>query len=242
MQAQIFDLDDSKGFFIDLINSELKNKFRVSEQFPGIEEITATGAHPFIKLLTNPKANVFPAITVGLSNRRQENTRLDFAGERVDLTTDDMDKIIAVEAEGRISPTSLLNEVRDEVVNAGGTLSVEMREDNVKTTAKIEVWSETNGDIKDKLLNIIYAIMFGNMKNMKNNRNYDEIELGETTDGMYNYDFGRTLHGGSLTVDFERELTEYNTDTTEGVLGGVKVGTVSTPDGDIIFNTPPPPP
>ncbi len=239
MITQIFELDDSKGFFIDLINDELKNKFRISEQFAGIEEITATGTHPFVILLKNSKANVFPGITIGLSNRRQENTRLGFAEDRVDLTVAEIDNILAVDAEGRISPTSLLEEVRELAVTAGGSLSVMRREDNVKTTVTVEVWSETNGDIKDKLLNIIYALLFGNYKRMKDERGYDEIELGETTDGMYNYDFGRTLFGGTVTLDFERELIEYKLDTDEGVLDSAKIGLLSTPSGDIKFNDPP---
>lgn len=239
MTFKIFEVDGAREFFINLFNTELKDTFKIKEQFPGIEELAITGEHPFVHLVKNKQANVFPAVTIGIANTNQENTRLAFQEERVNISEVDIDRILEPEDDERLSPKSTLEEVRTEIINAGGSLSAVQRIDNIRTNVRIEVWTESNKSMKNKLVDILYAILFDAYKIM-DNRGYGEINLGTAPEGMYNYDFARNLHGGAVNLDFERDMTVYQIDTSEQVLDKVLVGTVSTQEGDIKLNDPPP--
>jgi len=239
MIFKIFELDGVREFFINLFNTELKNTFRIAEQIPGVSELEITGEHPFVHLIKNKEANVFPAVVIGIANTDQENSRLAFQKTRVDIVEADIDRILLPEADERLSPKTLLEEVRTEIQNAGGKLSVVSLEDNIRTNIRLEVWTENNKGLKNKLVDILYAILF-DAYDILQDRGYGEINLGTAPEGMYNYDFARNLYGGAINFDFEREMIVYRGDTSEQVVDKVLVGTVSTQEGNIKLNDPPP--
>ncbi len=215
-QVKLYDLVDLKSFFIKEIE-KVATEFKFDEQFPGVD-VHVGDAYPFTMLIDNPEANVFPAISVSEGEAAEEHLSLGYGERETTLKKEDIDDMEARENFALISPKSDRDTVRTAIqafaaAQNGADLPILEASESRNVTITIDIWSEQNSDIKDKLYNILRAKIFGLRKIMKL-AGIQNMHLTGNKDADYNTDFaGRHFYGGQIVLTTHTQLYEWFIET-----------------------------
>jgi len=204
---------DLKRIFKNFIKSKLP-EFKIEEQFPDHKDVKVLGIHPFAYLHENKNAAVIPSIAISVSGRAPDEQTLSYESGETELTEAEVQSQIDLsgdDARSRITPLSDLQALKTFINGEGGTIDAPTTVYQVDSVVTFEIWSNTE-DSKYKLFNVVYAIIFGNLKELAR-LEIDKITLAGDDDDLYNYDFGKILYGAKIIINTNRPFTHYEVDT-----------------------------
>lgn len=190
-------------------------ELRFGEMYPYHKGVNISNDHPFEKLLDNQDgvSHLFPSITI-VSSNDNESSGMAKGWQATTLERGNLDGIDPKEWYLAKSALSQLQGSLDEK----GFLYGLQHSTVWRDSTTFEIWTE-NIQVKNDIYNLVMAFLTG-PKVLELHTQYGFVIHSNTIQGQrsgyYNYDFGRVLYGGRVTLAVEYNVLQaaYDTDVS----------------------------
>jgi hypothetical protein len=187
-------------------------ELRYGELFPNHKNINVSNDHPFERLLDNEGStpDIFPSITI-VSSSDAESGGMAKGWKVTTLEDGDIDSFDGL---GWYVSDTAKTDLTAALAEKGSVHGL-MHNTVWRDSTSFEIWTE-NLQVKNDLYNLVMAFLTG--PKMLELHNASDLTITSNSiqgqrSGYYNYDFGRVLYGGriSLSVDYPVMQAVYDT-------------------------------
>ena len=197
-----------KKQLIRLISSGLYEDFQFAKFYPKQGNVRVSGVHPFAVAKYNQEigqpVNVFPSVSVGISNVYENAPTISLDFEEGDFTQELLEKYRLVD--NQLTHTTKFDEML-KAINAGQTLRIYTIRKRFGENAIIDIWTD-NDEVKDfiffavrGLLQVYHDYFVG--------LGIENMTIEGRQDGDFNMDFGMLLYGSQIFFNYVNALETF---------------------------------
>ena len=215
----------------DILIEELKayfyNEIRFADIYPKFGNIRVSNVHPFAFLIdqdingTAVDVELFPSITVVSENDRKAEINIPALQRDIKINAAEVADIVARSDMYQISAADL-TALQDLTTGESFVWSLGAGT-NRQDSVSVEIWSE-NIDLKNRVYDLVEAFFVGPKRyeiKTSHEVNIHEEGVSGQRSGNYNFDFGKTLYGGVVTLQADYQINQYFVDTTIVDIAGI---------------------
>jgi hypothetical protein len=211
----ITNIPDVEEILIEHIDNYLVNQVRFSELFPKSGHARVSAEHPLALLMdkmvndTQIDTALFPSVTVVSANDSRNPTNVIQVPppQQIKMYDAFFENVVSKGRDQYIGSYEVVKAAREQIAeSAEGYIWGKMYQSYRRASIAIEIWAETLTE-KSKLYDLVTSYLSGDGRfSLKANYDIiiDESSVAGERSGIYNFDFGRMLHGAIVrcTADF----------------------------------------